>query len=114
ENPSIDALQAWFEDYVDVYAANRAFHRAIHEARAVEPEYAKETLQYLEQDIELWRLPGFTPDADPEKLRLAALMSHIKAEGILYLWLVQGLQADRAKITRLLAEQARATQHGSP
>ena len=34
KTPTVDTLQAWFEDLVDVYKANRAFHRATHEARA--------------------------------------------------------------------------------
>jgi AcrR family transcriptional regulator len=113
ENPSIEALQLWFEAYVDVYTANRAFHRAIHEARAIEPEFDKETIRDIEQDIEFWPLPGLTADADVEKRRLAAMMSYIKTEGILYLWLVQGLRADREKITRLLAEQAYSGQEAA-
>jgi AcrR family transcriptional regulator len=108
EDRTVDALQDWFEDYVDVYQENRSFHRAIHEARAVEPDFAKAMLQSLDEDIAPWRPPGLSIDGDAEKRRLCALMNYIRAEGILHLWLVQGLEFDRTTVTRTLAEQAHA------
>jgi AcrR family transcriptional regulator len=105
EKPSVDSLQAWFEDYVDIYQEHRAFHRAIHEARSVEPDFAKDMLRSLGEDIAYWRPPALATEADSEKLRLGALMNYIKTEGILHLWLVQGVELDRTMVTRMLAEQ---------
>ena len=97
------------EDYVDVYLEYRAFHRAIHEARAVEPEFARHMLQSLDEDIKLGRPPGLTAEADNERLRIGALMNYIRTEGILHLWLVQGLELERSMVTRMLAEQSYAS-----
>jgi AcrR family transcriptional regulator len=105
EKPSVDTLQSWFEDYVDVYQEHRAFHRAIHEARSVERDFAKDMLHSLGEDIAHWRPPALAAEADSEKLRLGALMNYIKTEGILHLWLVQNVELDRAMVTRMLAEQ---------
>jgi AcrR family transcriptional regulator len=103
--PSVDTLQAWFDDYVDVYQEHRAFHRAIHEARSIEPDFAKDMLRSLDEDIAQWRPPVLSTEADGERLRLGALMNYIKTEGILHLWLVQGVELDRMMVTRMLAEQ---------
>jgi AcrR family transcriptional regulator len=111
ENPTINALQAWFEQYADLYSKNRAFHRAIHEAQAAEPAVTDALLRDLDQDIRLWRLPGFAPDADNQKLQLTALMGYLMAEGAMYLWAVHGLNFDRTNITRVLAEQFHAALH---
>ena len=110
--PTVDALQAWFEEYADLYRKHRAFHRALHQAQAVEPAFTDVVLQYLAEDVELWSLPGFPPDADREKLRLTVLANYVMAEGIMYRWLVQGLPIDRATMTRVLAEQLYATLRG--
>jgi AcrR family transcriptional regulator len=109
--PGIEALQDWFEAYVDVYQENRAFHRAIHEARAVEPEFARDMLKSLDEDIARWRPPGLGDQTDGERLRLSAMMNYIRTEGILHLWLVQGVEIDRKTVTRMLAEQSYAAWH---
>lgn len=112
QTPTVDALQTWFEEYADLYLKHRAFHRAIHQAQAVEPAFTDVVLQYLAEDVELWSLPGFPPDADPEKLRLTVLANYVMAEGVMYRWLVHGLQIDRATMTRVLAEQLHAALRG--
>jgi hypothetical protein len=71
----------------------------------VEPAFTDIVLQYLAEAVSQWSLPGFAPDADSEKLRLTALANYVMAEGVMYLWLVHGLQIDRAKALRVLAEQ---------
>jgi len=78
----------------------------------VEPAFTDVVLQYLAEDVSRWSLPGFAPDADSEKLRLTALANYVMAEGVMYLWLVHGLQIDRAKTLRVLAEQLYAALHG--
>ncbi len=113
ESPTVDALQAWFEEYVDLYRDNRAFLRAIHEARAVDPKFIDFVLQNMTEDVGRWPLPGFPPDVDSERLRMAALMGYVLAEGVMYLWLVQGLELNRALTTRILAEQFYASLQGA-
>lgn len=110
--PPSTPLQGWFEEYVDLYQDNRAFLRAIHEARAVEPDFTDVVVQQMTEDVGRWPLPGFPPDANNERLRRAALMGYVLAEGIMYLWLVQGFKLDRALTTRVLAEQFHAALQG--
>ena len=112
EAPDVDALEAWFGEYADLYLKNRAFHRAFHQAQAVEPAFTDIVLQYLAEAVSQWPLPAFAPDADSEELRLTALANYVMAEGIMHLWLVHGLQIDRAKTLRVLAEQLYAALHG--
>ena len=112
ETPTVDALEAWFGEYADLYLKNRAFHRAFHQAQAVEPAFTDIVLQYLAEAVSQWSLPAFAPDADSEELRLTALANYVMAEGIMHLWLVHGLQIDRAKTLRVLAEQLYAALHG--
>jgi hypothetical protein len=66
-------------------------------------------LRNIEEEVRHWQLPGHEPDADGEWLRLAAMTSYMKAEGIMYLWMVQGLEFDREMVTKLLAEQSYTT-----
>ena len=112
EAPDVGALEAWFGEYADLYLKNRAFHRAFHQAQAVEPAFTDIVLQYLAEAVSQWPLPAFAPDADSEELRLTALANYVMAEGIMHLWLVHGLQIDRAKTLRVLAEQLYAALHG--
>jgi AcrR family transcriptional regulator len=111
EAPSVDALQAWFEAYADLYGENVAFHRALHQAQAVEPAFTDVVLDYLAESLAQWSLPGSAADGDGERLRLTALANYVMTEGIMYLWLVHGLEVDRAKTTRVLAEQFHAALH---
>jgi AcrR family transcriptional regulator len=111
--PTVDALQAWFEDYVDLYQENRAILGAIHEARAVEPAITKIVLEYLNEAVGRWPMPGFVNDGDSARLRLTALVGYVLAEGIMNLWLVQGLELDRHLTTRVLAEQFLAALQGA-
>jgi len=112
EAPDVDALEAWFGEYADLYLKNRAFHRAFHQAQAVEPAFTDIVLQYLAEAVRQWSLPAFAADAGSEELRLTALANYVMAEGIMHLWLVHGLQIDRAKALRVLAEQLHAALHG--
>jgi AcrR family transcriptional regulator len=113
EEPSVDALQAWFEGYVDFYEKNLRIHQAIHQAQVVEPAFADALVGQLNEFIDLWASLGFVDDPDSEDLRLAALMMFALANQFMYMWLVQGLEVDRNKATRALAESLHATLRGS-
>jgi AcrR family transcriptional regulator len=113
DTPSVDALQTWFEEYADLYGKNVAFHRALHQAQAVEPAFTDVVLNYLAEALAQWSLPGFASDGDVEKLRLTALASYVMTEGVMYLWLVHGVEMDRATTTRVLAGQFYAALLGS-
>jgi hypothetical protein len=68
-------------------------------------------LKSVDEDIARWRPHGLNGETDGEKLRLSALMNYMRTEGVLHLWLVQGVEMDRATVTRMLAEQSYAAWH---
>jgi AcrR family transcriptional regulator len=108
-DPTVDSIEVWLDEYVDFYLKHRGLHRAIHQAQAIEPEFAKARLADLRRYIELWRSLGFVENTDSEDLRLAAMMTFALADETLYLWLVDGFEVDRGKVTRALAESFHAT-----
>jgi AcrR family transcriptional regulator len=107
--PTVDALQAWFEEYVDFYVVNRALHQAAHQAAVIEPQFAESQLAILDAFVELWREMGYVKNAANEDLRLAALMLFAMGDQFMYLWLVNGVEVDRHKATRALARALHAT-----
>jgi AcrR family transcriptional regulator len=108
-SPSVDALQGWYEDYADMYAENLPLLRALHEARAVEPAFSKLKVDYLYEGLEDQPLPGVPVAASTTRVHLTALMGYVLSEGMMYLWLAQGVEMEREAITRLLAENFHAS-----
>jgi AcrR family transcriptional regulator len=105
EDPSLTDLEAWIGDYIDLYLSHRSIHRALQEARAVEPQVTDDVVASLVEQLSLWPLMGFAPDGDAEVMQIKALTSFVMIEGVFYLWLVQGVPLDRSKVIRVLAEQ---------
>jgi AcrR family transcriptional regulator len=110
--PTVDALQVWFEHYADFYLQNRALLGAIHQAQAIDPTFTNVMVADIRRQVELWSSIGFVNNPDSEDLYLATMMSFAMTEQIMYLWLIHGIDVDRTKITRALAEQYHATIHG--
>jgi AcrR family transcriptional regulator len=101
--PTIDALQVWFDEYVEFYQRNLAIHEAIHQAQVMDREFASAMLHTLQSYVDLWASVGFVKDPKDDDLRLAALMLYALGDQFMYLWLVHGLDLDRKKATRALA-----------
>jgi len=109
KEPTVDALQAWFEEYADFYEKNLRIHKAIHQALIIDREFAQWQISSLQDFIELWKSVGFIENTDSDDLRLAALMMFALGDQFMYLWLVHGVPIERKKATRALAEALRAT-----
>jgi AcrR family transcriptional regulator len=109
QEPSVEKLQAWLDEYVDFYSNNLGLHRAIHQAQAVEPEFTQARLRAVNEYISFWESLGFVTDADSATLRTSAVMTFALADETMYLWLVGGVDLDREKVTRGLAESFYAT-----
>jgi len=109
KEPTVDALQAWFEEYTCFYEKNLRIHEAIQQAQVVDREFAKAQIQYLQEFIDLWKSVGFVADTDNDDFRLAALMMYALGGRFMYLWLVHGIAIDRVKATRALAVALHAT-----
>lgn len=113
DEPSIDALQGWFEKYVDFYKSNIPIHKAVHEARAVDRLFQAAMLDNLQTHVDLWASVGFVGDPNDEDLRLSALMLYALGDQFMYMWLVHGLDIDRSKATRALASALFSTLRSS-
>jgi AcrR family transcriptional regulator len=104
ERPTVAAIQAWWDAYVDFYLKHRGFHRALHQARVVDAEFARYRLDEIDDKLALWHSLGWIDDVHNDALRVAAMTTSALNEETLYIWLVDGFQADRAAVTRALAE----------
>lgn len=109
DEPTVDALQAWLDEYVDFYMRHPGIHRALHQAQAIEPEFTDAFLERMQGYIEFWQSLGLVKNPKSEDFRLAAIMMFALADQVLYWWLVHGFEADREKTTRALAESFHAT-----
>ena len=111
KEPTVDALQAWFEEYARFYERHLRIHEAIQQAQVVDRQFAKAQIQYLQAFIDLWKSVGFVEDTDNDDFRVAALMMYALGGRFMYLWLVDGIAIDRDKATRALAVALHATLH---
>ena len=102
--PTVDAFQHWFETYVDFYLEHRELWVAMHQALVIEHELDSIAQQSVDQYIDIWRTVGFLKNARPEDVRLAATMLYTLSDQFVYLWLTQGEQINRKKITRAAAQ----------
>lgn len=107
--PTVEALEQWFDQYVEFYEQHRHIHATIHQAQVVDPDFAAAMLRNLQAFVDLWGSLGFIDDPDDEDLRLGALMMFALGEQFLYLWLVQGIDVERTKAARALAKALHAT-----
>jgi AcrR family transcriptional regulator len=110
--PTVDALQAWFERYVDFYLDHRDLWRAMHQAQVVEPEFMAMVVAAIDRYVELWRSVRVAKAHRDVDLRLPATMMYTFVDQFMYLWLSQGQQVDREKTTRVLAEAVYAALMG--
>jgi AcrR family transcriptional regulator len=111
KEPTVDALQAWFEEYARFYERHLKIHEAVQQAQVVDRQFAKAQIQYLQEFIDLWKSVGFVEDTDNDDFRVAALMMYALGGRFMYLWLVHGIAIDRDKATRALAVALHATLH---
>jgi AcrR family transcriptional regulator len=107
--PTVELLQAWFDEYVTFYKNHLRIHEAIHQAMVLDRAFAAAQLRTLQGFIDLWGSVGFVRDTRSRSLRLAALMLFALGDQFMYMWLVQGVTIERDKATRALAEALLAT-----
>jgi AcrR family transcriptional regulator len=111
EEPTVDALQQWFERYIDFYLNHERLWAAVHQALVIEPGVSEIIKQGIDDYVALWRSsPWFKAKRPkPKDLRLAATMTFTLVDRFLYLWLSLGQDIDRRRATRALAEAVYAT-----
>jgi AcrR family transcriptional regulator len=104
EEPSVDALQEWFEKYVTYYLDHLHIWRAMHQAQVVEADFDQLIMTAIDMYADLWKSTGLNRNGNDDDLRIGATMLYTFVDQFMYLWLVQGQDLDRATTTRALAE----------
>ena len=102
--PSVEALQVWAEKLIDNYTLNRAIIRAMYEAQATDPAFMRGLVERFDEYGLAWQTLTFVTDADGEDLRTGATMTFALISQTLHLWLNCGLELDRTRVSRYIAE----------
>jgi AcrR family transcriptional regulator len=101
---TVDGLLAWLRKSVQFYEDHKLLFRALYQAQIVEPEYANWMELNVERFVGLWARLGLVPDASDEDLRVAATLFFAQCERTLYLLIIQGIEVNRDKVLRAIAE----------
>jgi len=84
------SIRAFFDKLVDFYTSAPELYKVLHEARAVDPEFAAAHRETMEANIEEWIRRGVMDGATEDQLRLAIAMMYTMVDSFMYLWLVDG------------------------
>jgi AcrR family transcriptional regulator len=103
QEPSVEALQEWFEKYVTYYLDHLHIWRAMHQAQVVEADFTDLVKAAIDMYADLWKSTGLDRNGSDSDLRIGATMLYTFVDQFMYLWLVQGQDLDRAATTRALA-----------
>jgi AcrR family transcriptional regulator len=101
---SVEGLLAWLRKSVEFYEAHKLLFRALYQAQIVEPEYANWMEVNVERFVDMWARLGLVPDKSDEDLRVAATLFFAQCERTLYLLIIQGIEVNREKVLRAIAE----------
>ena len=101
---SVEGLLAWLRKSVEFYEAHKLLFRALYQAQIVEPEYANWMEVNVERFVAMWERLGLVPDKSDEDLRVAATLFFAQCERTLYLLIIQGIEVNREKVLRAIAE----------
>src|ERR1700760_2444899 len=101
---SVEGLLAWLRKSVEFYEDHKLLFRALYQAQIVEPEYANWMEVNVERFVAMWERLGLVPDKSDEDLRVAATLFFAQCERTLYLLIIQGIEVNREKVLRAIAE----------
>jgi AcrR family transcriptional regulator len=109
--PTVEALQAWFDDYVEFYLRHLALWRALHQAQVVEPDLHGLVAAAIDRYVDLCRSVRTGRRRSDQELRLPATLMYTFVDQFLYLWSSQtrdGHDLPRERTTRILAAAVHA------
>ncbi|WP_099021980.1 TetR/AcrR family transcriptional regulator [Mycolicibacterium palauense] len=89
------SVRAFFEKVVDFYTSAPELYKVLHQARAVDPEFAAAHRETMEADLEEWRQRGVMEGAGDAELRLAIAMMYTMVDSFMHLWLIDGWPLER-------------------
>ncbi len=84
------SIRGFFEKVVAFYTSAPELYKVLHQARAVDPEFAAAHRETMEADLEEWGRRGVMPGATESELRLAIAMMYTMVDSFMHLWLVDG------------------------
>lgn len=106
EEVTVAALEDWLIAYVGLYEKHKSLLNTMHQAEAVEPEFRNSAIAVVKDTIARWqRLDVVRAVIEPsEDLELRLLLFTAELDRFLYLWIIHGIEVNREKAIRKLAE----------
>lgn len=105
------SIKTFFERMVDFYNESPMLYKALHEARAADPEFAAEHRVLLDRNAAEWQKSQHMEDVDPARSRIAILMMYTLIDYFMYLWLIQGWELDRDQAVEAMTDALYAVWH---
>jgi AcrR family transcriptional regulator len=103
------SIRAFFEKVVDFYTSSPELYKALHQARAADPEFAAAHRETMEANVKDWVRTNVMPGAAEERLRLAIAMMYTMVDSFMHLWLVDGWPLDRDAAIEAMTDALYAT-----
>lgn len=97
-----DSVRAFFSSIVDFYLDSPVLYKTLHEARAVDPQFAAEHWKTMEDLVQEWTRTK--APATLEQLRLGVAMCYSMLDYFMHLWLIQGWQIDRERAIEAMSD----------
>jgi AcrR family transcriptional regulator len=104
-----DSIRLFFGQLVDFYCTFPVLYKALHEARATDPDFAAAHRESMADDVASLARKGSAPGADDNHLRLAVAMMYTMTDYFMHLWLAQGWELDRELAINAMTDALYAT-----
>jgi AcrR family transcriptional regulator len=102
--PTVEELRPWVERVVDFIGDNRAIHRAMYEAHATDPAFARSLIDQFDDYGLGWETLAFVDDVDGADLRVGASLTFALMYQFVHLYFNGGLSIDKERAMRMIAE----------
>ena len=104
------SIRAFFEKVVDFYTSSPELYKALHQARAADPEFAAAHRETMEANVKDWvRTECHARRRRRTRLRLAIAMMYTMVDSFMHLWLVDGWPLDRDAAIEAMTDALYAT-----
>jgi AcrR family transcriptional regulator len=107
DKKTVETLEDWLRSYIELYEKHKLLLGTLHEAEAVEPELLDNVVASVKNTIARWQQLGVvSSQIEPgDDLELSVLLFSAQIQRFLYLWIIQGIEVNREKAVRKLAQQ---------
>lgn len=106
EQVNLASLEEWLVAYVQLYERHQRLLNSLYQAEAVEAEFRTSAIERVKDTVARWRRLDAVQSLieTDEGLELRVLLFTAELERFLFLWIIQGVEVDRDKAIRKLAE----------